>query len=127
VSRRSLAQYGADQLLAGKPAKAVAQHLVAVLVESRKTDEVQFLLEDVAWELEHRQALAIGKVTSAHPLTAKLQTEVEAQLKQATGAKQVLVESEIDKSILGGLRVQTAARIWDNTVSRKLSELREVF
>ena len=127
ISRRSLARYGADQLLAGKPAKSVAQQLVSVLAEAGKSDEAGFLLDDISWELEHRQALTIGKITSAHELSAKLQSALKAQLKSATGAKQVLIEPDIDKSVHGGIRIQTATRIWDDTVLRKLSELREVF
>jgi ATP synthase F1 delta subunit len=127
VSRRSLARYGADQLLAGQPAKSVAKQLVSVLVESGKANEANFLLDDISWELERRQTLAIGKVISAHELSAKLQAEIKAQLQKATGAKQVLIEPSIDKSVHGGIRIQTATQIWDDTVSRKLSELREVF
>jgi ATP synthase F1 delta subunit len=127
LSRRSLARYGADQLIAGVPAKTVAKQLIAALAESGRANEAGFLLDDISWELEHRQALAIGKVTSAHELSSRLQTELKAQLKKATGAKQVLIEPSIDKSVHGGIRVQTAAMIWDDTVTRKLSELREVF
>jgi F-type H+-transporting ATPase subunit delta len=127
VSRRALARYGAEQLLAGQSAKRLAKQLVAALIESGRAGEADFLLEDIAWELERRQELAIGQVTSAHTLSAKLQTELKKQLKQATGAKQVLLENNIDKSVLGGLRLQTAGKTWDSTVLRKLSELREVF
>jgi F-type H+-transporting ATPase subunit delta len=127
LSRRALAGYGADQLLAGKSPKLVARQLVAELAESGRIGEAQFLLEDIAWDLERRQELAIGKVTTAHPLSAKLAAELKTQLKRATGAKQVLLESTIDKSVLGGVRLETAGRVWDSTASRKLSELREVF
>lgn len=127
ISRRSLARYGADQLLAGTPAESVAKKLMAVLAEAGKIGEASFLLDDISWELEQRRALTIGKITSAHELSAKLQTELKAQLKKATGAKQVLIESSVDKSVHGGIRLQTATRIWDDTVARKLSELREVF
>jgi F-type H+-transporting ATPase subunit delta len=127
ISRRALAHYGAEQLLAGQSARQVAKQLVAALMDSGRSGEADFLLEDISWELERRQELAAGQVTSAHPLSAKLQVELKAQLKQATGAKQVLLENNIDKSVLGGLRLQTAGKVWDSTVRRKLSELREVF
>jgi F0F1-type ATP synthase delta subunit len=57
----------------------------------------------------------------------RLETSLVSQIKQATGAKDVVLEKNIDKSVLGGLRVETASRVWDSTVSRKLAELKEVF
>ena len=127
ISRRSLASYGADQLMADKPAKAVAKQLVSVLAEQDSLNEAVFLVDDISWELENQRALAVGKVTSAQPLSAKIQAELKAQIKKATGVKEVLLDSDIDKSVIGGIRLETSSQVWDSTVSRKLSELREVF
>ncbi len=127
ISRRSLARYAASQLLLGKSAKDVAKHLAAILVESGRDGEWEFLIGDVAWELEHRQALAIGRVTSAHPLTGQLEIELKAQIKKVTSAREVLIENEVDKSVLGGLKVETAGRVWDETLARKLADLKETF
>ena len=127
ITRRSLASYGAEQLIAGKPAKLVAKQLVTVMAEQDSLNEAGFLIDDISWELENRQALAVGKVTSAQPLTAKIQAELIAQIKKATGVKEVLLDSDVDKSVIGGIRLETSSRVWDSTVSRKLSELREVF
>lgn len=127
VSRRALAHFGAEQLLAGRSARQVAKQLAAALVDSNRINEAGFLLEDIAWELERRQELAVGQVTSAYPLSAKFKAELAKQLKSATGAKVVILKSSIDKSVMGGLRLQTAGRVWDSTVRRKLSALREVF
>jgi len=127
ISRRSLANYGVDQLVAGKPAKSVAKHLVTVLAEQGLLSQAAFLVDDISWELENRQALAVGKVTSAQALSAKIQTELKAQIKKATGVKEVLLDSDVDKSVIGGIRLETSRQVWDSTVSRKLSELREVF
>jgi F-type H+-transporting ATPase subunit delta len=127
LSRRALAQWGAEQLLADKGARQIARHLVASLEESNRLSEIDFLLEDIAWELERRQALAIGKVTSAYPLTAKLETELKNYLKKSTGAQQVVLENNLDKSVIGGVRLETAGQVWDNTIKRKLSELKGSF
>jgi F-type H+-transporting ATPase subunit delta len=127
LSRRVMAEWGAQQLLDGQSARQVAKALAALLEESNRLGEVDFLLEDIAWELEHRRALAIGKVTSAYPLSAKLESELKGYLKKSTGAQQVLLENKVDKSVIGGVRLETAGQVWDNTIKRKLSELREVF
>jgi F-type H+-transporting ATPase subunit delta len=127
VSRRALARWAADQLTAGKSSASVAKQLAAALKESNMISQVEFLISDISWELEQRQTLAVGKVTSAHPLSRALEKALAAQIKKTTGAHDVVLEKNIDKSVLGGVRIETASRVWDATVSRKLAELKEVF
>jgi F-type H+-transporting ATPase subunit delta len=127
VSRRELAHWAAEQLAAGKSAPTVAKHLAAVLKESNMLGQVNFLISDITWELEQRQTLAVGKVTTASPLSSALEKALIGQIKKATKASEVVLEKNIDKSVLGGVRVETASHVWDGTVSRKLSELKEVF
>lgn len=127
VSRRALSRYAADQLLAGHSAKAVAKSLAAQIVDSGNNIQPEFLLEDIAWELEDRQALAIGHVISATALTKELENALKAHLIKVTKAKEVVIESNIDKSVIGGVRIETSGRVWDGTVLRALSELKEVF
>jgi F0F1-type ATP synthase delta subunit len=127
VSRRSLAHWAASELASGKPAQNVARHLAAVLKESKMEKQIDFLVNDIAWELEHQKTLVIGKVTSAHQLSERLAGELAQQIKEITKAKNVVLVNNIDKSVIGGMRVETSNLVWDQTVSRKLSELREVF
>lgn len=126
ISRRSLARYAADELLAGKSAKIVAKSLAAVMVETGHAGSSQFIVDDIAAELECRGVLSVGRVTSASILTAQLRQALTGQLKKATGAGSVLLEERIDKSVIGGLRVETANRVWDRTIARKLQQLKEI-
>jgi F0F1-type ATP synthase delta subunit len=127
VSRRALSRYAADQLLSGQSAKTVAKSLAAQIIDSGSIIEPQFLLEDIAWELENRRALAVGHVTSASVLSKELETALTSHLKKITRADQVVLEKHIDKSVIGGVRIETSGRVWDQTVSRALAELKEVF
>ena len=127
ISRRSLANWAANQLVQGKSAASVAKHLAAVIKQQNMANQVGFLINDVQWELEQRKDLAVGKVTSATALSAQLQTALAGQIKKATGVREVLLEKNIDKSVLGGVRIETSNHVWDSTVVRKLAELKEVF
>ena len=127
VSRRALASYAADQLLAGQSAKTVARSLAAEIHDSGSNIDPEFLFEDIAWELENRKALAIGHATSASALSAELETELTKHLKTVTKADKVVLEKHIDKSVIGGVRVETSGRVWDGTIQRALSELKEAF
>jgi F-type H+-transporting ATPase subunit delta len=127
ISRRSLARWAADQLADGQPAATIAKHLAAVLSLAKMADQAEFLISDISWELEQRRVLTIGKVTSANPLTKQLESALLAHLKQITKSDNVVLEKNVDKSVLGGVRIETSARVWDQTVARQLTELKEVF
>ncbi len=126
LSRRSLARYAAEQLLDGKSAKSVASQLAAAMVENGQSDNVDYLLSDVAAELEKQGALSVSKVTSATPLTNQLRRDLSAKLKKATAVKAVVLDEQVDKSLIGGLRVETSDRVWDTSLRRKLQQLKEV-
>lgn len=126
ISRRSLARYGADQLLAGTSARAVAKHLAAVLVDSTRQKEAPLLLADINYELQSRGRLAATTVTTANELSASLRSEVTALVKKSTKAQQVLLSEQVDKSIIGGIRIETAERTWDKTVFSQLNRLRGI-
>jgi F-type H+-transporting ATPase subunit delta len=127
LSRRALARWAADQLSAGKSAALVAKQLAAVLAESKMQNQAGFLIDDITWELEQRKTLAIGHVTTANPLPHQLEQALAGQIKKAAGVQDVILQTEIDKSVIGGVRVETASHVWDSTISRKLSQLKEVF
>lgn len=127
LSRRALARYAADQLLAGKSANSVAQYLAAALIESGSASEIDYLIGDIASELEQRKKLAIGRVTSATPLGSELKSKLKARIKQATGAKSVLLEETVDESVIGGVRIEIANRVWDSTIARRLTDLKEAW
>jgi F0F1-type ATP synthase delta subunit len=127
VSRRAIAKYTATRLIEGASAASLAKRLAAVLSEAGLAGQVEFLMSDIASELETRGQLAVGRVTSANPLTRELETALKSQIKTAAKVKDVLLDSKIDKSVIGGLRIETSAHVWDSTLSRKLNRLREVF
>lgn len=127
LSRRAIANYTADELIAGTSASSLARRLAAVMTDAGLADQIDFLLGDVASELEKRGQLAVGQVTTATPLTKELESALKSQIKSAAKVNEVVLDQKIDKSVLGGLRVETSARVWDSTLSRKLNQLREVF
>lgn len=127
ASRRSLSKYAADQLLAGAKVGILSKKLAAVLVESSRAAEQRLLIDDILWELEQRGELTVAGVTSAHEISTNLRRQLEKQLATATKVKAVVLETEVDKRLLGGLRVRTATRTWDSSLATKLSELKEAF
>ncbi len=125
VSRRALARYAADQLIAGVSAPVVARHLAAVLIDSQRQKEIQLLLADINYELQSRGRLAAATVTTASQLSAGLRSEIAGLIKKSSKVQQVILTEQIDKNIIGGVRIETAERTWDKTVIGQLDKLRE--
>jgi F0F1-type ATP synthase delta subunit len=126
LSRRQLAAYAADQLLGNKRLSVIVKELAAVLVNTRRTNQAELLASDIAWELERRGEVANATVTTAHDLSEQLRKEISSFIKKSAKVEQVIINESIDESVIGGVRIDTAAHSWDKTLGRKLTEIREV-
>lgn len=127
LSRRRLAGYAADQLLDKARPSKVAQELAAILIASRRQNQAELLAEDIGWELERRGQAANAAVVSARGLSEQLRKDIAAHIKKAAGVKEVIINETVDPSVLGGVRIDTAAHSWDKTLRRKLTDIKEVF
>ncbi len=127
VSRRALARWAADQLQAGADPKQIGQKLASILVETGLKNQTEYLLDDILFELEDRQKLSTATVTTARPISKELEDQLREAIKKSTNTDQVLIENNVDKTVIGGVRIQTPTKVWDGTVSKKLADLREVF
>lgn len=127
LSRRRLAGYAAEQLLQKRPSRQLAKELAAALVVSRRAGQTELLADDIAWELESRGQIANVQVTAARRLSDQLRRQVAAYVKQVAKVKQVVINEQIDESVIGGLRIETAAHGWDTTIKRQLTDIKESF
>jgi F0F1-type ATP synthase delta subunit len=127
LSRRQLAGYAATELINGASIKEISAQLAAVLKESKRTNEAELLSRDIAYELETRGKVASTHVTSANALSESLRDDLLKFIKQAANVDEVNIEENVDKSVLGGIKIETAVHSWDKTVATKLRKIREAF
>jgi F-type H+-transporting ATPase subunit delta len=127
LSRRQLAAYAADQLLAKQTASSIAKDLAAILIATRRQNQAELLAEDIGWELEHRGKAANAQVLSAYKLSEQLRKSIEKQVKKAANVEQVIISETVDPAILGGVRIDTASHSWDKTLRQRLTEIKEIF
>lgn len=126
-SRRRLAQYASRLLASGSSHSEVCRQLAAFLIASGRQKQHRLLADDVAYELETAGLAAHVKITTAKPLAESSRQKLVAQIISSIGVDKVAVEEIIDHSIVGGARIETAVRSWDNTVIRQLSDMRRGF
>ncbi len=124
ISRRQLADYVIDRLLTQRARDQLSKNVAAALIATKNKKETELLMDDIARELENRGLIAHVKVTTATPLTDKLRRQLKAQLQKAASVKNVILEEEIDKAIIGGIRIETANHTWDKTIARRLADIK---
>lgn len=123
-SRRQLAIYGVNQLISKQSPTNISAHLAAALISSKRQKDAELLLDDIAEQLEDRGVLTQATVTSATALGPKLREQLAKQVRSATKVEHVFLEEEIDPMVIGGIRIETAIRTWDETIACKLSEIK---
>lgn len=121
LSRRKLAAHVAEQLMLGK--KKVADELAAYLVESRRTDEYELIVRDIEYALAARGVL-VADVSAAHDLSSASQEAITSYLKTISAATDIQLRSNVDESLLGGVRITSSLGELDATLKRKIMKLR---
>lgn len=84
-------------------------------------------MEDIRYELEMRGLSVQAIITTAHPLSDELHSQLNKLIQRSSQVETVHLSEIIDKSVIGGIRIDTASRSWDQTIKRKLTDIREAF
>ena len=119
LSRRKIAAYLADELIAGRP---VTHKLAAYLVESRRVREATLVVRDIETALAQRGVL-LADVSSSRDLSAETARTISEYLKQTAGATTVELRSHVDPHLLGGVRIDTPSSRLDKTLRHRLNQL----
>jgi F-type H+-transporting ATPase subunit delta len=123
LSRRSVAAYVASGLVIGIDKKLLLTQLAAFLVESNRTKELDLIVRDIEYNLAEK-GFVNATITSAFDLTAETKKALEVFIKNKTLATQVSLTNVIDPAVLGGIKIATAGRELDQTVTRQLTVLK---
>ena len=154
VSRRKLAKYAAEQLLAGND--AVLEEIAGFLIYEKHEREVELLARDIEVELAERGTV-VATVESARALDATTKDAIKRLLSSNSGMRasrrasgdaraaeqpspddsirapetdassqniNVLLRESIDPALIGGFKLRTPTATLDATVLKKLNDLR---
>ncbi len=123
LSRRKIASYYAKSLIDGADAKQLAQQLAAYLIDSKRTKEQQLIISDIEYQLSIR-GVVVANITSAHELDELTKAAVVKLVRQNVDADDVQLRTDIDPSLLGGLRLEFAGSEIDTIIARRLTALK---
>ena len=81
-------------------------------------------ISSLALEMAYkRAAIGVAYVTSACEMSESQQEALIGKLKSMTKAKEIRLETTVDKTLVGGFTVQVGSRIIDTSISGQLKKL----
>ncbi len=99
------------------------QRIAAYVVFERREKEIDALMREITKQ-RAEAGVVEATVISRYSLPASVQSKMEAMVKRETGAREVVVHSVIDETVIGGMRLEFLGRELDMSVSTKLKLLK---
>lgn len=112
-----------DSLLNGRASEATAL-IVASLVRDPRERRVRQLLSRATRLVADQRGRMVATVVTAAPLSAAQAERLTSALSKRYGG-QVTLNTVVDPSVVGGMRVQIADDVIDASVSARLADLRQ--
>ncbi|MFB8147688.1 F0F1 ATP synthase subunit delta [Microbacterium sp. NPDC056003] len=112
-----------DSLLAGRASKATSL-IAASLVQQPRERRVRQLLSRATRLVADQRGRKVATVFAASPLSAAQADRLADALSKRYGT-QVSINTVVDPTVVGGLRVQIADDVIDASVSARLADLRQ--
>ncbi len=98
--------------------------LLHLIVERRRLEILDDLIDAYRQMLDAKNNIVRAVVRSAGPLSEAQQAEVVGKLEKTLG-KSVVMEVEVDPSLIGGLVVRIGSTIYDGSLLQQLAGFKE--
>jgi len=99
-------------------------NFVNVLIDRKRIEQIVGIEKAFSEAVDQIKGITRGKVISAEPLTQDELGRVTDALSEISG-KQVLVTTNVDPSLIGGLVARVGDMVFDGTIRTQLSQLKE--
>lgn len=111
-----------DAILEAQGASALTRRFVGLVAHNRRLFALPDIIAAFKHRLERSRGEASADVISAQPLTEAQLAAIGAALKNVVGS-QVVLSTQTDPSLLGGLVVKLGSRMIDSSLKTKLLRL----
>lgn len=95
-----------------------------LLVEKHRAGILPDIAQEMQVMVDREQGISHGSVVSAVELDAALLEKIQATLEKITG-NQVILETEVDSSIIGGVIAKVGDLVLDGSIKTQLNGLKE--
>jgi len=115
------------ELLARAAGEKLSDSVMAfmyVVLEFGRAEFFGQIVEALSALVDKEKGIVRALVRSAFPVSEEQLTRLRGILSSSEG-KQVIMTQQTDKSLIGGIEVHIAGRVFDNSLKRHLKDLRE--
>jgi F-type H+-transporting ATPase subunit delta len=126
VPRHEIADVIAKQSLQNVPSEQLAREIAAYLISQHRISELDSLVRDI---LQYRADHGIVEVTatSSHALNDEIRKNIRADIQELyPSAEQIIINEELDESIMGGIRLSLANQQFDASIRSKLNHFKQL-
>jgi len=99
------------------------KNFINLLIQRSRIDMFSLIAQKYSNIINGLENIKLANIKSASPLTAEQEKQIIEHLKIKTGAKDIELFTVIDKSLLGGLKVEISSMIIDVSLKGQLSQL----
>ena len=102
----------------------IAEKIASYLVDTKQTLKLDSIMRDVTVARETRGVFEVS-VASAHEMDQSQINSIKDYLKKKfPTAKEVIVHTKVDPTLLGGLRIESANYLMDQSLKSKLNYIK---
>lgn len=126
ITRQDLASVLGERTLHIKDVRTLAAAIAAYLLEERRTGDLESLIRDIMQYRMERGHVEVN-VVSAHPLSDLVLKDVKHILhQQYPHAKELNIDSQLDPTVVGGVRLELPNEQLDLTVRSKIDTFKRL-
>lgn len=106
---------------------ALSSKFLSLLITKKREDNLSEITTSFIDQYNEMNRVVSAKIITATAANEEFLAKVKQQLTEATGVDKVSLETEVDPALLGGFVLKYEDKLIDNSVARKLSNLKKEF
>ncbi|KRL10618.1 F0F1 ATP synthase subunit delta [Levilactobacillus zymae DSM 19395] len=100
------------------------KNLIQMVYDYGRMDVMVAIIDQFQALYDEKHHTIYAHVTTAVDLSAEQKDQIATAYAQRVGAQKVILDSQVDPTILGGVIVQSAGMILDGSLKTKINKLR---
>ncbi|HIW72042.1 MAG TPA: F0F1 ATP synthase subunit delta [Candidatus Levilactobacillus faecigallinarum] len=105
-------------------ASPYVKNLIQMVYDYGRMDAMVDIIDQFQALYDELHQIVYAQVTTAVELSADQKDQIAAAYAQRVGAQKVVLDSQVDPTIIGGVVVQSAGMILDGSLKTKINKLR---
>ena len=104
-------------------ANQITINFCGVLCKNGRISLLNKIVKEFLKEVSRRNGELNVEVLSSHELDQSKKNVIEKQISKKTGREKILLLTNVDKSLIGGLIIKIGSKMFDNSIKTKLKNL----